>query len=50
VIALILRFYDVESGTILIGGKDIKQLNLSTLRKQIGFVSQEPTLFSGSLR
>lgn len=40
VISLILRFYDIEEGTILVGGKDIKSINLDSLRKQIGFVSQ----------
>ena len=33
IISLILRFYDVDSGTILVGGKNIKDLDLNQLRK-----------------
>ncbi|XP_020585098.1 ABC transporter B family member 4-like isoform X2 [Phalaenopsis equestris] len=50
VIALIERFYDPDSGTILIDGVEIHKLNLSWLRQQIGLVSQEPVLFSGTIR
>jgi ABC-type multidrug transport system fused ATPase/permease subunit len=35
---------------LIVGGTNIKEIELNSLRKQIGFVSQEPTLFSGSLR
>jgi len=47
---LIPRIYDVTSGAIMIDGVDIRRLRLSDLRKSIGFVSQEPFLFSGSIR
>jgi ATP-binding cassette subfamily B protein len=47
---LIPRIYDVSSGSIAIDGVDIRHLRLSDLRKSIGFVSQEPFLFSGSIR
>ena len=47
---LILRFYDVDSGEILINGINIKDINLSWLRKNIGIVSQEPILTSGTIR
>ncbi len=47
---LIPRIYDVSSGTITIDDMDIRQLRLGDLRKSIGFVSQEPFLFSGSIR
>jgi ATP-binding cassette subfamily B protein len=47
--SLILRFYDVTHGEILIDGKDIKEVSLSWLRKQIGFIQQDPYLFSESL-
>uniref|UniRef100_A0A1J3KA87 ABC transporter B family member 14 n=1 Tax=Noccaea caerulescens TaxID=107243 RepID=A0A1J3KA87_NOCCA len=50
IVSLILRFYDLTAGQIRIDGRDIKDINISSLREKIGFVSQEPTLFSGSLR
>ncbi|KAL0317893.1 UNVERIFIED_CONTAM: ABC transporter B family member 19 [Sesamum angustifolium] len=50
VLALLLRFYDVNGGEVLIDGKDIKRYNLRKLRTQIGLVQQEPLLFSCSIR
>lgn len=50
VIQLIMRFYDIEEGRILIDGRDIKDYNLRSLRKKIGYVGQEPVLFDGSIR
>ena len=50
VINLIMRFYDPESGTITLDGTDIKELNIRWLRSQIGYVGQEPVLFSGSIQ
>jgi ATP-binding cassette subfamily B protein len=47
---LIPRFYDVSGGHVLIDGVDIRDLNLNTLRRQIGIVMQETTLFSGTIR
>ena len=47
---LILRFYDIDSGEILINGIDIKDINISWLRNNIGIVSQEPILTSGTIR
>lgn len=47
---LILRFYDPTKGRILIEGLDLKDLTLKDLRSLIGFVPQQPILFSGSLR
>ncbi|KAE9449261.1 hypothetical protein C3L33_18837, partial [Rhododendron williamsianum] len=49
VIALIERFYDPSAGTVMIDGKDIKRLNLKSLRLKIGLVSQEPALFAASI-
>ncbi|XP_057763469.1 ABC transporter B family member 2-like [Arachis stenosperma] len=49
VISLILRFYDPTSGKVLIDGKDIRRLNLKSLRKHIGLVQQEPALFATSI-
>ncbi|KAJ4796764.1 ABC transporter B family member 4 [Rhynchospora pubera] len=50
VIALLERFYDPDSGTILLDGVDITMLNVSWLRKQMGLVSQEPVLFDDTIR
>lgn len=49
VIALVMRFYDPISGTVLIDGCDIRTLNLKSLRRKIGLVQQEPALFSTSI-
>jgi len=46
---LLLRFYDVNSGRILIGGNDIRDLNIETVRKNIAIVPQKPMLFSGTV-
>ena len=43
---LISRFYDVNSGRILIDGIDLRQVRLESVRRQIGIVSQESLLFS----
>ena len=45
-----MRFYDIDEGQILINGIDIKDINISCLRKNIGIVSQEPTLTSGTIK
>ena len=47
---LLLRFYDVDKGEILINGINIQDINLSWLRKNIGIVSQEPVLTSGTIK
>ncbi|RWW22617.1 hypothetical protein GW17_00013173 [Ensete ventricosum] len=49
VIALIERFYDPTAGKVLIDGRDIKRLNLKSLRLKIGLVQQEPVLFAASI-
>ncbi|KAH7281015.1 hypothetical protein KP509_36G025500 [Ceratopteris richardii] len=49
VVSLIARFYDPLSGQVLIDGKDIKKMNLKSLRQQMGLVQQEPALFSTSI-
>jgi ATP-binding cassette subfamily B protein len=48
-INLISRFYDVEDGAILIDGIDIRDVDLHSLRSQIGVVLQEPFLFHGTI-
>ncbi|XP_022775612.1 putative multidrug resistance protein [Durio zibethinus] len=50
IIGLIERFYDPQSGSILIDEYDIKSYNLRNLRSHIALVSQEPTLFAGTIR
>jgi ATP-binding cassette subfamily B protein len=47
---LLLRFYDVDSGRILIDGQDIREMDLGDLRSAIGLVSQEVYLFEGTVR
>ena len=47
--SLILRFYSPSEGKILIDGKDITTMNIKSLRRRIGIVSQEPVLFSGTI-
>ena len=48
--SLLLRMYDPNQGTISIDGHDLRDLNPTWLRTQIGTVSQEPVLFSSSIR
>lgn len=50
VIGLIERFYEPISGSVLIDEHDIKHYNLRKLRSQFALVSQEPTLFGGTIR
>ncbi len=47
---LITRFYEFQSGQILVDGRDIRSLDLGAYRQQIGLVPQEPFLFSGTVR
>ena len=49
VINLLLRFYDPQSGVVSLDKRNIKDLNTRWLRSQIGYVGQEPVLFSGSI-
>jgi ATP-binding cassette subfamily B protein len=46
---LIARFYEYQSGTIMVDGYDIRELDLTAYRKQLGMISQIPFLFSGSV-
>lgn len=50
IINLLPRFYDPSEGRITIDGYDLRDLKLDSLRKQIGIVLQETTLFSGTIR
>src|SRR5258707_2598417 len=48
-ISLLLRFYDVQRGQILLDGNDIRTLNLQDLRRYFGIVLQDPFLFTGTI-
>lgn len=50
VIALLERFYDPDSGKILLDAVEIQKLKLQWLRQQMGLVSQEPILFNDTIR
>ncbi|TDZ25702.1 ABC transporter BEA3 [Colletotrichum orbiculare MAFF 240422] len=50
IVSLLERFYDVDQGSILCNGKDIKDINVYEYRKNLSLVAQEPTLFQGTLR
>ncbi|KAK9131106.1 hypothetical protein Sjap_011593 [Stephania japonica] len=50
VIGLIQRFYDLDRGLLMIDGVDIRELDLTWYRKQTALVSQEPVIYSGSIR
>ena len=47
---LLLRLYNINSGTIQIGGEDIRSLRLETLYRRVGMVTQDVQLFDGTLR
>lgn len=50
VISLIERFYDPQAGEVLIDGVNLKEFQLKWIRSKIGLVSQEPVLFTGSIK
>ncbi len=47
---LLQRYYDVSEGSVSIGGVDVRELTLNSLRSNIGMVAQDPFLFDGSVR
>ncbi|CAG9460904.1 unnamed protein product [Pedinophyceae sp. YPF-701] len=49
IIALAERFYDPESGSVTLDGRDLRTLRVSWLRQQMGLVSQEPALFATTI-
>ncbi|HHU06801.1 MAG TPA: ABC transporter ATP-binding protein [Clostridiaceae bacterium] len=49
-LSLILRLYDATEGQIMVGGRDVREYDLKTLRDSVSFVLQQNTLFSGTLR
>jgi ATP-binding cassette, subfamily B, multidrug efflux pump len=48
-ISLLLRFYDVQKGAVLIDGVDVKDMDLADLRSRFGVVLQDPFLFTGTI-
>lgn len=50
IVNLIPRFYDVSDGAVLVDGYDVRDVELPSLRQQIGMVLQDTVLFSGSIR
>lgn len=50
VIGLIQRFYDVERGAVKVDTVDIRELDIGWYRKHTALVSQEPVIYSGSIR
>ncbi len=49
IVNLISRFYDVNSGRVLIDGKDVSKVTLSSLRSQMGIMMQDSFIFSGTI-
>jgi ATP-binding cassette, subfamily B, multidrug efflux pump len=49
ILNLLFRFYDVDSGSITIDGKDLRELPRQTLRAHMGIVLQDPFLFTGTI-
>jgi ATP-binding cassette subfamily B protein len=47
--ALMMRFYDVQRGAVLVDGVDVRELDLHQLRRRFGVVLQDPFLFSGTI-
>lgn len=50
IVNLISRFYDIQEGTIKIDGHDIKSVSIESLRKQMGIMTQDNFLFTGTIR
>jgi ATP-binding cassette subfamily B protein len=48
-VSLLLRFYDVQRGQVLLDGVDLREWDLSALRRRFGVVLQDPFLFSGTI-
>lgn len=49
IVNLISRFYDVDSGSVLIDGQDISKVTLKSLRTQMGIMMQDSFIFSGTI-
>ncbi|MBO4988106.1 MAG: ABC transporter ATP-binding protein [Lachnospiraceae bacterium] len=49
VINMLTRFYDVQKGSVTIDGKDVRDVTLQSLRKEVGVLMQDPFIFKGSI-
>jgi ATP-binding cassette subfamily B multidrug efflux pump len=49
IIGLMMRFYEVQSGSVLINGVDVRELDVTELRRHFGVVLQDPFLFTGTI-
>ncbi len=47
--SLLMRFYDATSGSVLVGGRDVRTLTLESLHRLVSIVDQRPRLFSGTI-
>ncbi len=50
IMQLLMKFYQYTSGQIIVNSQDIKDIDTYSIRKHIAYVSQEPTIFSGTIR
>lgn len=50
IVNLISRFYDVQEGTVCVDGHDVKKVSIESLRKQMGIMTQDNFLFSGTIK
>ncbi len=50
IVNLISRFYDVQQGKVLVDGKDVKKVSIESLRRQMGIMTQDNFLFSGTIK
>lgn len=50
IVNLISRFYDVQEGTVCVDGMDVKKVSIESLRKQMGIMTQDNFLFSGTIK
>jgi ABC-type multidrug transport system fused ATPase/permease subunit len=48
--SLVSRFYDVQAGRVLVDGADVRDVTLTSLRREIGVIAQDPFLFSATVR
>ncbi|WMT39087.1 ABC transporter ATP-binding protein [Paenibacillus sp. D2_2] len=49
-VGLIPRFYDIQKGSVIVGGQDVRQWTMESLRSKVGMVLQDNFLFSGTVR
>jgi ATP-binding cassette, subfamily B (MDR/TAP), member 1 len=50
ILQMMMRFYDPDEGRVTLDGIDLRQFDLQWLRQQIGYIGQEPLLFSTTIR